>query len=136
MTSERYERGAARLDQLAPGLRPRLEESMAAIAPDFPRWIVEFGYGDVHTRPGLDAKQRQLVVLGALAALGHPQLQLRAQVGVALSAGLTPDEIVEAILQATPFVGFPAATNALRSAHQVFTELGVSVTPAAAQEPA
>ncbi len=55
---------------------------------------------------------------------------------MALGAGLTPDEIVEAILQATPFVGFPAATNALRSAHQVFTELGVSPTPAAAQEPA
>ena len=136
MSADRFQRGADRLDALAPGLRARLEESMAPIAPDFARWIVEFGYGDVHTRPGLDPKQRQLVVLGALAALGHPQLQLRAQIAVALGAGLTPAEVVEAILQATPFVGFPAATNALRSAHQVFTELGVSPAPPSAQEPA
>ena len=124
--SEAYQRGAARMAELDPGLVGALETAMAPVAPDFARWMVEFGYGEVLTRPGLDVKQRQLVTLGALAALGNAGDQLRGHVGGALNAGVTPAEIVEALMQVALYAGFPAATNALRTAKLVFAERGVS----------
>ena len=124
--SESYQRGAARMAELDPGLVSALETAMAPVAPDFARWMVEFGYGEVLTRPGLDVKQRQLVTIGALTALGHAGTQLRGHIGGALNVGLTPAEIVEAMMQCALYAGFPAATNALRIAKQVFAERGVS----------
>ena len=126
MSSEAYQRGAARMGELDPGLVGALEKAMAPLAPDFARWMVEFGYGEVLTRPGLDARQRQLVTLGALAALGNAGDQLRGHIGGALNVGLSPAEITEALMQVALYAGFPAATNALRIARQVFGERGVS----------
>jgi 4-carboxymuconolactone decarboxylase len=131
--SETYERGLARMGELHPGLAAAAEKSMADIAPDFARWMVEFGYGEVLSRPGLDAGRRQLVTIGALTALGHSPDQLRGHISAALNAGVTAAEIVEAIMQITLYAGFPAATNGLRIAKQVFADRGVSpLTPGAA----
>ena len=124
--SEAYQRGAARMAELHPGLGDALDRSLAPVAPDFARWMVEFGYGEVLTRPGLDPQKRQLVTLGALAALGHAGDQLRGHIKGALNAGLEPSEIAEALMQVALYAGFPAATNALRIAKQVFAERGVS----------
>ncbi|MGI8754663.1 MAG: carboxymuconolactone decarboxylase family protein, partial [Acidimicrobiales bacterium] len=44
-------------------------ESLRDIAPDLGRHIIEYGFGDVYSRPGLDPQQRQLVTLGMLTAL-------------------------------------------------------------------
>ncbi len=126
MSSEAYRRGAARMGELDPELVAALETAMAPVAPDFARWMVEFGYGEVLTRPGLDPRQRQLVTLGALAALGNAGDQLRGHIGHALNVGLKPSEIVEALMQVALYAGFPAATNALRIAKQVFADRGVS----------
>ncbi|MDT0308436.1 carboxymuconolactone decarboxylase family protein [Streptomyces sp. DSM 44917] len=82
-------------------------EALADTAPDLPRLAVEFAYGDIHTRPGLDAAGRELVTLGALIALGGVEPRLEAHIGSALNAGLEPREVVEAILQALPYAGFP-----------------------------
>ena len=131
MAETSYDRGAERMAELHPGLSTALEQSLAPIAPDFARWMVEFGYGEVLTRPGLDPARRQLVTLGALAALGHSGDQLRGHIGAGLKAGLTPAEITEALMQVALYAGFPAATNALRIAKQVFAERGVSPLDAA-----
>ena len=127
--SDAYQRGAQRMGELHPGLAGALEQSMAPIAPDFARWMVEFGYGEVLTRPGLGVRERQLVTIGALAALGHAGDQLRGHINAALNAGLTAAEITEALMQVALYAGFPAATNALRLAKIVFAERGVSPLP-------
>ena len=126
MTSERYQRGAARLAQVDPTLETAIQKGLAPIAPDFARFMVEFGYGDVLARPGLDKRKRQLVTIGALTALGHSPDQLRGHIAGALNVGVEPQEIVEAIMQCALYAGFPAATNAMRVAKQVFAERGVS----------
>ncbi|CAM5584432.1 putative protein OS=Kitasatospora aureofaciens OX=1894 GN=GCM10010502_63400 PE=4 SV=1 [Kitasatospora aureofaciens] len=58
----RYERGRARQAELsgAGEIRQRVYDSLADIAPDLPRLAVEFAYGDIHARPGLDAGRREL----------------------------------------------------------------------------
>ena len=126
MTGDRFHRGAEAMAALDPRLQGALEKGMASVAPDFARFMVEFGYGDVLARPGLDKQKRQLVTIGALTALGHSPDQLRGHIAGALNVGVEPREIVEAIIQLALYAGFPAATNAMRIAKQVFTERGVS----------
>ncbi len=134
MSSERADRGAAYMATLDPGLEGALRKGMAPIAPDFADMMVEFGYGEMMSRPGLDPKGRQLVTLGALAALGHPVDQLKGHINGALSVGLTPNEIVEALMQVALYAGFPASTNALRVAKRVFADRGVSPLPPSPSE--
>jgi 4-carboxymuconolactone decarboxylase len=88
------------------------------IAPDLAAWIVEFSYGDVMARPGLDRRSRQLATIAALTALGNAQPQLKLHIQGALRVGCKPQEIVEVILQMAVFAGFPAAINALEVARQ------------------
>ncbi|MFJ9367931.1 carboxymuconolactone decarboxylase family protein [Nocardia sp. NPDC101769] len=119
--NERFRRGAARQTELggSGGARGRVYDELADIAPDLHRFAVEFAYGDIHSRPGLDAGRRELVILGALIALGDTRPQLEAHLGSALNAGVAPGEIVEAILQALPYTGFPRVLSAMSVARGV-----------------
>jgi len=129
-TDPRAQRGAAYMATLDPGLEDALRKGMAPVAPDFADMMVQFGYGEMMSRPGLDPRGRQLVTIGALTALGHPVDQLKGHINGALSVGVTPAEIVEAIMQVALYAGFPAATNGLRIARRVFADRGVSPLPA------
>ncbi|HEU5133758.1 MAG TPA: carboxymuconolactone decarboxylase family protein [Steroidobacteraceae bacterium] len=95
-------------------------DSLRDIAPDLANWIIEFSYGDVLSRPGLDRHSRQIATIAALTALGNAQPQLKVHIAGALDAGCTQQEIVEVILQMAVFAGFPAAINALNVARDVF----------------
>ncbi|MFJ7978900.1 carboxymuconolactone decarboxylase family protein [Lysinibacillus xylanilyticus] len=96
-------------------------DALADVAPDLRKMIIEFAYGDVYSRPGLDAKSRALVVITAVVTQGAaPQTKTHIKRG--LHAGLTQTEIVEALLQLVPYIGFPRVQNALTIAHQVFKE--------------
>jgi 4-carboxymuconolactone decarboxylase len=117
---ERYERGLKALQDLSGETEPSVVASLADIAPDLGRHIVEFAYGDIYTGPGLEPRDRQLVTLGALAALGNAGPQLRFHINGALNAGLTRTEIVEALTHVAAYAGFPAAINAVHSAREVF----------------
>ncbi|MEV6096688.1 carboxymuconolactone decarboxylase family protein [Nocardia sp. NPDC051981] len=119
--NERFGRGTARQAQLGGSgdVRSRVYDELADIAPDLHRFAVEFAYGDIHSRPGLDAGRRELVILGALIALGDTRPQLEAHLGSALNAGVAPGEIVEAILQALPYAGFPRVLSAMSLARGV-----------------
>jgi len=94
-------------------------DALRDIAPDFADWIVDFSYGDVLSRPGLDRRSRQLATIAALTALGNAQPQLRVHLEGALNAGCRPQEIIEVILQMAVYAGFPAAINALTVAREV-----------------
>jgi 4-carboxymuconolactone decarboxylase len=68
------------------------EETLAAldgVAPDLGRYIVEFGYGEVYARPGLELRERQIAAVAALVTQGAAEPQLRTHVGGALRLGLS-----------------------------------------------
>ncbi|MGC0423257.1 carboxymuconolactone decarboxylase family protein [Embleya sp. AB8] len=117
---DRYERGLAVLRQVAGTDRPAVLESLADIAPDLARYTVEFGYGDIYSRPGLTLRQRQLATVAALAALGNAAPQLRFHLAGALNVGCTRREIVEVLIHTCLYAGFPAALNGLTAAREVF----------------
>jgi 4-carboxymuconolactone decarboxylase len=105
----RYERGVARLTELA---GPGAAAGMAELG-ELGRYIIEFAYGDIYSRPGLSLRDRELVAIAVLAAQGARDRQLVGHFGAALHHGITPDEIEEVILQTVLYAGLPTAINAL-----------------------
>lgn len=97
--------------------------ALAGIAPDFARYLIEFPFGDIYSRPGLDLKSREIAVVAALTALGTATPQLKVHLRAALNVGCCREELVETIMQMAVYAGFPAALNGLFAAREVFAEL-------------
>tara|TARA_B100000315_G_scaffold243517_1_gene266977 strand:- start:473 stop:949 length:477 start_codon:yes stop_codon:yes gene_type:complete len=88
------------------------------ISPVHARAIYEYCWGTIWDQPLLDRKTRELVVLAAKAAQdlsGEVELSVRG----AMNNGATGDEIIEAIVQCAPYIGFPKTNHALKVAKQV-----------------
>ena len=119
-TSHRYEQGLAKLREIDGEAGENVITSLADIAPDFATYMIEFPFGDIYTRPGLDLRSREIAVVAALTALGNAQPQLKVHLGAALNVGVTRTEIVEIIMQMAVYAGFPAALNGLTAAREVF----------------
>ena len=109
----------------ATAARHRVYDALSDIAPDLHRFAVEFAYGDIHARPDLDVGSRELVILGVLIGLGGVEPQLEAHITTALNVGIPPAGVVEAIIQALPYAGFPRVLNAMTIARRVFAERDV-----------
>ena len=120
MESERFITGQKMLQQVDGKGGEAVVESLKDIAPDFARYLLEFPFGDIYARPGLDLRSREIATVAALTAMGNAAPQLKVHIGAALHVGLTQDEIVEVIMQMAVYAGFPAALNGLFAATEVF----------------
>lgn len=120
MHSERYATGLNILRQVDGKGGEVVLESLRDIAPDFARYLIEFPFGDIYARPGLDLKSREIAVVAALTALGNASPQLKVHIAAALHVGCTREEIVEVIMQMAVYAGFPAALNGLFAAREIF----------------
>ncbi|MEV6648695.1 carboxymuconolactone decarboxylase family protein [Amycolatopsis sp. NPDC051371] len=126
MTEDRFERGhQALIDLNGEETAQRVLDGLADISPKLADSLVSWGFGEIYTRPQLVPRDRQLVTLGMLTALGGCEPQLEVHVNASLNAGLTPAEIVEALLQSAAYCGFPRALNATAVAKKVFGERGL-----------
>lgn len=131
MTRDRYEQGIKKIQELTassddnPTGEMDIGEGFKDIAPDLSKYVVEFAFGDIYSRPGLSDKQKVLTTITALVAQGKPQIEMHIKTG--LTVGLTPEEIVGCIMHLIPYTGFPSVLNALTVAKKVFAERGVTV---------
>ena len=121
---DRYTRGFKKLKEIDREAGERVIESLKDIAPDLARYLVEFPFGDVYSRPGLDLKSREIATVAALTALGNALPQLKVHINGALNVGCTRGEIIEVIIQMAVYAGFPAALNGIFAAKEVFQERG------------
>jgi 4-carboxymuconolactone decarboxylase len=117
----RYDRGLRALNEVSGGSGADVVKSLEQIAPDLGRFIIEFSYGDIISRPGLDYRTKELATVAMLTALGTAAPQLKVHIGGALKVGATREEIVEVIQQMAVYAGFPAALNGIGAAREVFT---------------
>ncbi|NIH82191.1 carboxymuconolactone decarboxylase family protein [Amycolatopsis viridis] len=122
---DRFERGMQVLDEVDGEAGQRVIDSLAAISPELGHHVVAWGFGEVYSRQELSPRDRQLVTLGMLTALGGCEAQLDVHINAALNVGLTPVEIVEALLHSSVYCGFPKAVNATFVAKKVFGERGL-----------
>jgi 4-carboxymuconolactone decarboxylase len=118
--SERYQRGLDKLTEIDGEQGQKVIDSLADIAPDFAQYLIEFPFGDIYSRPGLDLRTRELVTVAALTALGNAAPQLKVHLQAALNVGCSREEILEVIMQMAVYAGFPAALNGLFAAREVF----------------
>lgn len=118
----RYDRGLEKLREIDGEAGEQVLASLKDIAPDFARYLIEFPFGDIYSRPGLDLKSREIAVVAALTALGNAAPQLKVHIRAALNVGVTRTEIVETIMQMAVYAGFPAALNGLAAAKEVFAQ--------------
>lgn len=123
MEKTRFDKGLAMLAKIDGVGGQEVVNSLEDIAPDFARYLVEFPFGDIYSRPGLDLKSREMATVSALAALGHVRPQLKVHIAAALNVGCTREEIIEIIIQMAVYAGFPAALNGLSAAREVFANL-------------
>ncbi|MGI5453236.1 carboxymuconolactone decarboxylase family protein [Streptomyces sp. CA-249302] len=122
---ERFTRGLEVLRRVDGEAGQRVIDSLSDISPELGHQIVAWGFGEIYSRPELEPRDRQLVTLGMLTALGGCEPQLEVHVNAALNVGLTPAQIVEALLHSAGYCGFPKALNATFVAKKVFTERGL-----------
>lgn len=116
----RLERGERTLAQINKDAGQQILDALGGIAPDFARYLLEFPFGDIYSRPGLDLRSREIATIAALTAMGNAAPQLKAHIEAGLNVGLSRDEIVEIIMQMAVYAGFPAAINGLFAAKEVF----------------
>lgn len=103
----------------------RVIDALAPIAPDFARYLIEFPFGDIYSRPQLDLKSCEIATVAALTALGNATPQLKVHVHGALSVGCSRGEIVELMMQMSVYAGLPTALNGLFATQEVFNERGL-----------
>jgi 4-carboxymuconolactone decarboxylase len=127
MKSERYKIGWDKLAEIDGKQGERVVEALKDISPDFADLLIEFPFGDVYSRPGLDLKSREIATVAALTAMGTAAPQLKVHVHGALNVGWSPQEIIEVMIQMAVYAGFPCALNGLFAAKEVFDERNLKI---------
>ncbi len=111
---DRTARGLATLEATSGGSGDAVVRSFAGVAPDVGSMIVDHAYGDIFARPGLDPKTRELTACAALAAMGSiDEGPLGVHVRAARTLGASKAEVLETLLNLTPYAGYPAIQRAI-----------------------
>jgi 4-carboxymuconolactone decarboxylase len=82
----------------------------------------DVAYGDIWARPQMSARDRSLITVAALTALGREE-QLKTHLGRALGNGVTRAEIAELVMHMAIYAGWPAAMTAAHIASDLYEEM-------------
>ncbi|MBV1703644.1 MAG: 4-carboxymuconolactone decarboxylase [Hyphomicrobiales bacterium] len=99
----------------------RATAAMTAFDEDFQRFITQGAWGGVWSRPGLTARERSIVTIALLAALGHHE-EVAMHVRATKNTGASAQDVKEALLHVAVYAGVPAANSAFRIAKAAFAE--------------
>lgn len=113
MQKSRFETGLQLLSEIDGEAGHNVIESLQDICPDLAKYTIEYPFGDIYSRPGLDLKSREIATVAALTALGNCTSQLKVHFHAALNVGCSEEEIKEVIIQMSVYAGFPAALNGM-----------------------
>lgn len=88
----------------------------------FQEFITEGAWGRVWARPGLTLRERSLITLALLSALGHDE-EVAMHIRACVNTGASKEDIMESFLHVAVYAGVPAANRAIRIAKATFTEM-------------
>jgi len=97
----------------------RAEAAKTKFDADYQRFITEGAWGSVWSRPGLTKRERSLITIALLAALGHDE-EVAMHVRATANTGATADDVKEALLHVAVYAGVPAANRAFKIAKREF----------------
>lgn len=123
MDEKQYNRGMqTRRDVLGDTHVDRSLAAADALTQPLQDMVIEYGWGAVWARPGLDRRTRSLINIGMLTALNRPH-ELQVHLKGAINNGCSREEIVEATLQTAVYCGMPAALDTMRHVKALFDDL-------------
>ncbi|MEZ9338373.1 carboxymuconolactone decarboxylase family protein [Vibrio splendidus] len=126
MNQSRFDIGLERLNHIDGEAGQQVIESLQDICPDLAKYTIEYPFGDIYSRPGLDLKSREIATVAALTALGNCAPQLKVHLNAALNVGCSEEDIKEVILQMSVYAGFPSALNGMFAFKEVLAERGAA----------
>jgi 4-carboxymuconolactone decarboxylase len=122
MSESRYEEGMqVRRSVLGDAHVNTAESAKTAFDADFQRLITEAAWGSVWARPTWTKRERSIVTLALLAALGHHE-ETTLHVRATANTGATPEDIAETMLHVAIYAGVPAANSAIKIAKRTLAE--------------
>jgi 3-oxoadipate enol-lactonase/4-carboxymuconolactone decarboxylase len=98
------------------------EANKTSLDTDFQRFITEGAWGSVWARPNLTLRERSMITLALLAALGH-ESELAMHTRATRRTGATPDDIQEVLLHVAVYGGVPAANAAFRTVKETLERM-------------
>ena len=123
--SDRFDRGmATRRSVLGDAHVDRAEAATSDFDAPFQTFITEGAWGSVWSRPDLSRRERSLITLALLAALGNHE-EVAMHVRATANTGATPQDVREAMLHVAVYAGVPRANHALRIIKATYAEMGV-----------
>ena len=122
MSNTRFELGSETLKEIDGIGGENVIQSLQDIAPDVGKYIIEFAFVDVYTRPELSMQEREMITITSLLTTGGCEPQLEVHINGSLNVGLSPEKIIETFIQCIPYTGFPKVLNAIYTAKKIFAE--------------
>ena len=122
MSNTRFELGSEKLKEIDGIGGENVIQSLQDIAPDVGKYIIEFAFGDVYTRPELNMQEREMITITSLLTTGDCEPQLEVHINGSLNVGLSPEKIIETFIQCIPYTGFPKVLNVIYTAKKIFAE--------------
>ena len=120
MSNELYEQGMkTRRAVLGDAHVDKAEAAKTDFDKDFQEYITASAWGAVWSRPGLTKRERSLITIALLAALGHEE-ELAMHIRATKNTGATEDEVKEVLLHTGVYAGVPVTTGAMKIAKAIF----------------
>lgn len=115
----RYQRGWEKMKEVDGESGEHVFDSLKDFSPDLATYLIEYSFGDVYNREGIDLKTKEIAVVAALVVMGNAVPQLKVHLNGALNVGCSISELKEVILQMSGYAGFPASLNAMLAFKEV-----------------
>ena len=129
--NERRSKGLKLLSQINNRTEDEILKMLSVISPisdDLKNYIIDYSFGDIFSRSGLDLKSKEIAVVAAMTAMGNAAPQLKIHLAGALNTGSSVDEVKEIIIQMSAYSGFPRSINAMITLKEVLKELNIKDT--------
>lgn len=122
MSNELYNKGMeTRRSVLGDAHVDKAEANKTDFDKDFQEYITNNAWGTVWSRPGLTKRERSLITIALLAALGHDE-ELAMHIRATKNTGATEDDVKEVLLHTAVYAGVPVANGAIKIAKKIFAE--------------
>jgi 4-carboxymuconolactone decarboxylase len=105
----------------------RAEKMKTAFDEPFQTLITEAAWGHVWSRPGLTKRERSLITIALLAALGHHD-EVAMHTRATANTGATPDDLMEVMLHVAIYAGVPAANHNIKIIKDVLEKMHSTTT--------